>query len=108
MERSLIGKKDPQLPQMFYPIHDSSMTLRRGDTIAAQCTMVSYRDRITWMGATAEDEMCNFYMMYWVDGQEKLSNERCVSLGPPVYAWDRWMVGEGLIYIPDEESSSVV
>ena len=29
------------------------------------------------MGATAEDEMCNFYLMYWVDGQEKLKNERC-------------------------------
>ena len=21
--------------------------------------------------------MCNFYLMYWVDGQEKLKNERC-------------------------------
>ncbi len=27
-----------------------------------------FRDRITWVGATAEDEMCNFYMMYWVEG----------------------------------------
>ena len=31
--------------------------------------MVSYRDRMTWVGATANDEMCNFYMMYWVQGQ---------------------------------------
>merc|ERR1719391_811990 len=65
------------------------MTLTGGDTIAARCTMVSYRDRMTWVGATAEDEMCNFYLMYWVDGQEKLNNERCVSVGPPVYSWDR-------------------
>ena len=40
MEWSLIGKKDPQLPQMFYPISDTSMTLTGGDTIAARCTMV--------------------------------------------------------------------
>jgi len=108
MEWTLIGKKDPQLPQMFYPVTDPSLTLSRGDTIAARCTMVSYRDRITWVGATAEDEMCNFYMMYWVDGQEKLSSERCVSMGPPVYAWDRWIIGGGLTNIPDEEASSLV
>ena len=24
--------------------------------------------------------MCNFYLMYWVDGQEKLKNERSVFL----------------------------
>jgi len=108
MEWSLIGKKDPQLPQMFYPVEDSDMVFRRGDTLAARCTMVSYRDRITWVGATADDEMCNFYIMYWVKGQEKLNKERCVSVGPPVYAWDRWIVGGGLSNIPDEEASSLV
>ena len=40
MEWSLIGKKDPQLPQMFYPVDDSSMILENGDTVAARCTMV--------------------------------------------------------------------
>jgi len=108
MQWSLIGKKDPQLPQMFYPIADPHMTMTGGDTIAARCTMVSLRNRITWVGATAEDEMCNFYMMYWVDGQDKLSNERCFSLGPPVYAWDRWIVGGGLTNIPDREASSLL
>ena len=71
-------------------------------------SVFSYRDRITWVGATAEDEMCNFYMMYWVDGSEKLTNERCQSVGPPVYAWDRWIVGGGLRNVPDEEASSLL
>ena len=44
------------------------------------------------VGATAEDEMCNFYMMYWVEGREKLGTERCTSVGPPVYTWDRWII----------------
>ena len=41
------GKKDPQLPQMFYPVADPSLTLTRGDTVAARCTMVNHRDRYT-------------------------------------------------------------
>ena len=30
-----------------------------------RCTMVSDRSRVTWVGPTAEHEMCNFYLMYW-------------------------------------------
>ena len=41
----LIGKKSPQLPQMFYPVEDKKMTLTQGDTVAARCTMVNNRDR---------------------------------------------------------------
>ena len=107
MQWNLIGKKNPQLPQMFYPIADEKMTLTGGDTLAARCTMVSNRGRVTWVGATARDEMCNFYLMYWVDGRQKLENERCFSIGPPVYAWDRWLVGGGLRNVPQEEASSL-
>lgn len=104
---SLIGKKDPQLPQMFYPVVESDMTLTKGDTVAARCTMVSYRDRITWVGSTAEDEMCNFYMMYWVEGNQVLSSQRCTTTGPPVYSWGGWIIGGGLTNIPEEEASSL-
>ena len=44
----LIGKKDPMLPQMFYPI-ETEMTVRKGDTIAARCTMVNNRDRLVYL-----------------------------------------------------------
>ena len=60
------------------------------------------------VGATSDDEMCNFYLMYWVEGKEKLRVERCVSLGPPVFTWDRWLVGGGLSNIPHEAASSLV
>ena len=40
----LIGKKSPQLPQMFYPV-DNEMIIRKGDIVAARCTMVNNRDR---------------------------------------------------------------
>ena len=64
----LIGKNDPQKPQMFYPVRNPDLSLTRGDVVAARCTMVNNRDRTTYVGSTKEDEMCNFYIMYWVDG----------------------------------------
>ena len=36
----LIGKRDPQMPQMFYPVADEKVTLKPGDVVAARCTMV--------------------------------------------------------------------
>ncbi|XP_064106130.1 peptidylglycine alpha-hydroxylating monooxygenase-like isoform X1 [Macrobrachium nipponense] len=97
----LIGKKDPQLPQMFYPVAND-LTLAKGDTVAARCTMQSNRDRITRVGATNEDEMCNFYIMYWTQ-KEPLRKKSCFSLGPPFYYWNR----DGLNNVPDSDASSL-
>jgi hypothetical protein len=33
--------------------------------------------------------MCNFYMMYWVDGDQLLHNGVCQSAGPPNYYFRR-------------------
>ena len=90
MDRSdtwtLIGKRDPQKPQMFYPITDSGLTLTQGDRVAARCTMVNHRDRITAVGATNEDEMCNFYIMYWVEGKETVHPDVCFTSGNSAYS----------------------
>lgn len=59
----LIGKRDPQLPQMFYDINDSSMIIRKGDIIAARCTMVNlnfYKNILKLkILKFKNDEMCN-------------------------------------------------
>jgi len=99
---TLIGKKDPQKPQMFYPIEDKSMTISRGDTVAARCTMVSDRSRVTRIGMTSDDEMCNFYLMYWVEGPT-LNKKNCFSLGPPLFSWGRYLLNN----IPDVAASSL-
>ena len=75
----LIGKKDPQQPQMFYPVAKPGLTLTRGDVVAARCTMVNTRDRTTYVGSTKEDEMCNFYIMYWVEGDLPMEQTTCFS-----------------------------
>lgn len=52
---------------------------------------------------TNEDEMCNFYLMYYVDGGEPLEQKFCFGSGPPEYYWNS--PDTGLINIPDEEAS---
>lgn len=107
MTWTLIGKQDPQMPQMFYPVADNSTTMTQGDRLATRCTMDNFKDHAVWMGTTREDEMCNFYMMYWVDGTETMSESICRSNGPPLYSWDGWLFGGGLTNIPDTEASSI-
>lgn len=55
--------------------------------------------------ATNEDEMCNFYLMYWVQDGEPLNQKYCFSPGPPGYYWLK--EGYRLRNIPDEEASQL-
>jgi len=34
---------------------------------------------------TGDDEMCNYYIMYWVEGDQLIENPFCQSAGPPMY-----------------------
>ncbi|ELU10262.1 hypothetical protein CAPTEDRAFT_156752 [Capitella teleta] len=82
-----IGRKDPQKPQMFYNITNPGMQIRSGDYMAARCTMVSDEDRVVKIGSTQNDEMCNFYVMYYVKGQQQMEESYCFSPGPPHWHW---------------------
>jgi len=101
----LIGKQDPQLPQMFYPT-ETELVVRKGDTVAARCTMVNNRDRTTYIGMTNKDEMCNFYMMYWVEGKSPVTPNTCFTRGPPSWSWGG-VYGAHLTNIPDIEASTL-
>jgi len=79
-----IGRRSPQLPQMFYPT-ENDVTIKQGDYVAAVCTMYNSQSRVVRIGSTGDDEMCNFYMMYWVDGDQLLEDNVCASPGPPNY-----------------------
>lgn len=100
----LIGKKSPQDPQLFYPVHDESITLKKNDIVAARCTMVNDRDTTTWIGPTNMDEMCNFYIMYWVEGKKTVHPDVCFTAGPPDWSWAR---NASLKNIPNDEASTL-
>ncbi|XP_006812437.2 peptidylglycine alpha-hydroxylating monooxygenase-like [Saccoglossus kowalevskii] len=72
---TLIGKEDPQKPQAFYPVVNN-VDIRQGDMLALRCTYNTMtEDTVTYIGATLEDEMCNFYIMYYVNDQTELSGK---------------------------------
>ena len=104
---ALLGIDDPQLPQMFNPVADKTLTLTGGDTIASRCTMYNYKDHAVYVGTTREDEMCNFYLMYWVDGPRIPAENLCNSLGPPLYSWGGWILGGHITNIPDKAASTI-
>uniref|UniRef100_F1L4N0 peptidylglycine monooxygenase n=1 Tax=Ascaris suum TaxID=6253 RepID=F1L4N0_ASCSU len=83
----LIGERDPLLPQMFQPVNDTSIVIRQGDMVASRCVMVNKENKAFAMGNTGEDEMCNYYMMYWVYGDNVLKDNTCYSPGAPEYHW---------------------
>ena len=87
----LVGRHDPQKPQMFYPIENDPsldpLTVTRGDIMAARCTMNNTRSHDVYIGSTGMDEMCNFYMMYYIQGDRALREKYCFTAGPPSYYW---------------------
>ncbi|CAD5125675.1 DgyrCDS13877 [Dimorphilus gyrociliatus] len=84
-----IGRMDPRQEEMFYNISSPRMTIKRGDVLAARCTMENLdNDKTVRIGMTQDDEMCNFYIMYYLNANQKLSSDNCWTPGPPNYYWN--------------------
>lgn len=101
-----IGRRSPQLPQMFFPV-SNNVTIHKGDIIASRCTIDNTRDHRVYIGATGNDEMCNFYIMYYTEG-ELLKNNVCFKNGPPFWYFNDFADSNGngldLNKIPDDIS----
>ncbi|XP_057674520.1 peptidylglycine alpha-amidating monooxygenase isoform X2 [Corythoichthys intestinalis] len=80
-EWTLIGRQSPQLPQAFYPAnHD--VDVQYGDTLAARCMFTGEgRTTETYIGGSSNDEMCNFYMMYYMDSKHAIPFMTCMKHG---------------------------
>ncbi|CAK1544472.1 unnamed protein product [Leptosia nina] len=102
---NLIGSKDPQLPQMFYPVQNTD-PISKFDILAARCVMNNTRHEFVKIGATNKDEMCNFYLMYWVENDSPLKTKYCFSAGPPYYYWNT--APENFNRIPDTDDMNIV
>jgi len=96
-EWTLLGERDPQLPQMFEAVKNTSLVVSPGDILAARCTIKNDENRVISIGPTGSDEMCNFYLMYWVEGEDTLQDNTCFSPGAPQY---HWTSEAGLNHVP--------
>lgn len=76
---TLIGRQNPQLPQAFYPVeHPVDVTF--GDILAARCVFTGEgRTEATHIGGTSSDEMCNLYIMYYMEAKYALSFMTCTK-----------------------------
>ncbi|XP_044131907.1 peptidyl-glycine alpha-amidating monooxygenase isoform X3 [Bufo gargarizans] len=78
---TLIGRQSPQLPQAFYPVEEP-LEIRPGDIIATRCLFTGQgRTSNTYIGGTSGDEMCNLYIMYYMDAARASSYMTCVRTG---------------------------
>uniref|UniRef100_A0A3B4YKI1 Peptidylglycine alpha-amidating monooxygenase n=1 Tax=Seriola lalandi dorsalis TaxID=1841481 RepID=A0A3B4YKI1_SERLL len=78
---SLIGRQSPQLPQAFYPAN-KELSVKYGDTIAARCVFSGEgRTSKTYISGTSDDEMCNFYIMYYMDSKHAIPFMNCMETG---------------------------
>ena len=81
---------------MFYPV-TNKLSIRKGDVVAARCTMKNFVDHDVSIGSTGEDEMCNFYMMYYVEGDKILEEQYCTTMGPPNWYFQNFKVSSLLL-----------
>ena len=62
---TLLGTRNPRLPQMFYLMKGEPNPIRKGDILHARCVFDGRNiSKNVYIGGTNKDEMCNFYMMY--------------------------------------------
>uniref|UniRef100_A0A674PD46 Peptidylglycine alpha-amidating monooxygenase n=1 Tax=Takifugu rubripes TaxID=31033 RepID=A0A674PD46_TAKRU len=81
-EWTLIGRQSPQLPQAFYPTN-KDVNVQYGDTVAARCMFTGENmTTATSIGSTSNDEMCNFYIMYYMDRKHAIPFMTCMNPGP--------------------------
>lgn len=72
-----IGRQSPLLPQAFYPV-TNIIDVRNGDILAARCVFTGEgRTTVTQIGGTSNDEMCNFYIMYYMDNSRGVPYMNC-------------------------------
>ncbi|XP_062985628.1 peptidyl-glycine alpha-amidating monooxygenase isoform X3 [Elgaria multicarinata webbii] len=83
---TLIGRQSPQLPQAFYPV-ENPVEIKYGDTLAARCVFTGEgRSSETYIGGTASDEMCNFYIMYYMEAKHAVSYMTCTqNINPEMF-----------------------
>ena len=61
-----------RLPHAFYPVQTNGyVRVSPGDKLAARCIMVNDQTRVIRTGPKDSDEMCIFYVMYYVESEKE-------------------------------------
>jgi len=105
-EWKLIGKASPQAAQTFRKVSDPGLRLVEGDRVATRCVMLNMGAARVRQGLASYHEMCDVYIMYWVEGNHTKLLQRpahCTSSGPPSTTWQSL----GFRNIPETAASTL-
>lgn len=61
---TMIGRMSPKMEQTFYPA-GAGIVIEPSDSFYARCTYTNPTSKTVPIGPSSDDEMCNFYMMYY-------------------------------------------
>ncbi|XP_055899413.1 probable peptidyl-glycine alpha-amidating monooxygenase pamn-1 isoform X1 [Biomphalaria glabrata] len=74
-----IDKGHPQWPQTFYPV-TNKIEVKNGDYLLGRCTYDSTSmDCPVNVGSTGNDEMCNFYIVFYTDSSVQEPYGECLG-----------------------------
>lgn len=94
----LLGKQSPQDRHHYYPLlgrdgkPEDGLVVRieKGDTLAARCVVNNDRDADVAIGERHMDEMCYFYLIYYVDTNHSIPFPfRSCYTSDPDYKWSQ-------------------
>ena len=69
----LLGEAEPYHDQQWRPV-DSQLRLDQDDILVTRCSLRNNDERLLRTGPTADDEMCAGYLLYQVDGDDRMAN----------------------------------
>jgi len=99
-----IGEMSPQKEQQFYDVSNpDDVIISQHDYLAARCEFKNDEDRDISTGPTQNDEMCNFYVMYYVDSDNELVED---SVCFNNFEWEDFFQNDDL-KVPDLLSDSM-
>ncbi|EFO26356.1 hypothetical protein LOAG_02126 [Loa loa] len=85
---TMIGKRNPQWPQLFQPIEEN-LTILNNDLMAATCVYdSSMKKSVVKMGSTGQDEMCSFCVAQ--ERQKLVSEEYPIEGTIPLQPHSDW------------------
>lgn len=100
-----LAKGNPQSPQAFYPMKNDYYSVSKNEILAARCTYnSSSRNRETRMGSTANDEMCNLYIMYFTKARRGKAFQNCVDIQFPDLVFQLPVANDQIIGLPEQRS----
>lgn len=96
---NLIGKGDPQTNKKLNLISFDKMRMiiKRGDYLAARCSYVNPTNETVMTGLLDTQEMCNFFLVYYVKrNMRTLDMEKCSNFDVTYHWSDEFNVPESV------------